>query len=122
MGLMPAYYTTTNTRRRGKRKPQKVDLAHEKFLKRMGVSADELRKRDRPTPEPVIPEPIPEYSRNVGQLSNHIPGSSPKRESMRYTGERKLLGISAMHKSSLVPIWSGDEAKEIARMRRNTFE
>ena len=35
-----------------------------------------------------------------------------------YSGKRKLLGIAAMHKSNLVPVFGEDDAKEIARMRR----
>jgi len=35
-----------------------------------------------------------------------------------YTGD-KLLGISAMHKSNLVPIFSEEHAKDVSSMRRN---
>lgn len=41
-----------------------------------------------------------------------------KRESPVYSGERKLLGIATMHKSNMVPVFSNDEAVELARMRR----
>ena len=42
------------------------------------------------------------------------------KEAMKYTGERKLLGIATMHKSNMVPIFEDNkhEAIEIARMRR----
>ena len=45
---------------------------------------------------------------------------TPKHEPMQYTGERKLLGIAAMHKSNLVPVFAEDEnyAKDLAKMRR----
>jgi hypothetical protein len=46
-------------------------------------------------------------------------GVGSKREEMRYSGERKLLGIGMMHKSNLVPIWDEEGAKEISTMRRN---
>ena len=49
-----------------------------------------------------------------------------KKESMQYTGERKLVGIAMMHKSNLVPVFADDDDKtgskqatEIAQMRRN---
>jgi hypothetical protein len=35
-----------------------------------------------------------------------------------YTGT-KMIGIGTMHKSNSVPVFSDDEAKEIATMRRN---
>ena len=49
-----------------------------------------------------------------------------KKESMQYTGERKLVGIAMMHKSNLVPVFADEDDKdgskqatEIAQMRRN---
>ena len=47
-------------------------------------------------------------------------GIAPVKETMKYTGERKLLGIATMHKSNMVPIFEDNkhEAIEIARMRR----
>jgi len=46
--------------------------------------------------------------------------SMGKKESLQYTGERKLVGIATMHKSNAVPIFESDKehAKDIARMRR----
>jgi hypothetical protein len=54
--------------------------------------------------------------------SHHIPsrdtgGFASKKESMQYTGS-KMLGIGTLHKSNAVPVFSDDEAKEMARMRR----
>jgi hypothetical protein len=47
-------------------------------------------------------------------------GIAAKKETMQYTGERKLLGIATMHKSNMVPIFEDQkhQAIEIARMRR----
>lgn len=44
-------------------------------------------------------------------------GSTAKKDSMMYTGE-KIKGIGTMHKSNMVPIFHDHEAKEIASMRR----
>lgn len=52
-------------------------------------------------------------------------GPCTKKEPMRYTGERKLLGIATLHKSNMVPIFDDGEgsgkkqAEDIAKMRRN---
>lgn len=66
--------------------------------------------------------------------TKHIPsytsagGFAPctKKETMQYTGERRLVGIATMHKSNMVPIFEDDndkngskQATEIAQMRRN---
>ena len=53
-------------------------------------------------------------------MGNKIPvGTGSKKESQKYSGERKLIGIGLMHKSNLVPIWDEEGAKEISKMRRN---
>lgn len=43
--------------------------------------------------------------------------AAPERK--EYTGSKKLLGVATMHKSNLCPVWSEQEAKDIANMRRN---
>jgi hypothetical protein len=42
---------------------------------------------------------------------------APKNETKVYTGT-KIIGIGTMHKSNSVPIFSNDEAHDIAHMRR----
>ena len=68
--------------------------------------------------EQVVKEVAQEYPSLVSNRSNGNP--TPKIEPMQYTGERKLLGIAAMHKSNLVPVFEEDKnyAKDLARMRR----
>lgn len=44
--------------------------------------------------------------------------SMSKKETKEYSGKRKLLGIATMHKSNMVPVFSKEDAEEIARMRR----
>ena len=69
---------------------------------------------------------------NVNYRStSHIPSADmtkascegTKQEPMRYTGERKLMGIATMHKSNMVPVFEDEDgkqyAKDLARMRRN---
>lgn len=48
-----------------------------------------------------------------------------KKESIQYTGKRKLVGIATMHKSNMVPVFADEDDKtgskqatEIATMRR----
>ena len=70
-----------------------------------------------------------QYDKVVKEVAQHYPSFvsnnttgaiTPKKEPMQYTGERKLLGIAAMHKSNLVPVFEEDKnyAKDLARMRR----
>ena len=76
-------------------------------------------KRDY-KPTSYEPPKLNRETPNYPSLSNNIGGSTAKKESMKYTGERKLVGIATMHKSNMVPIFEDnkEEAIEIARMRR----
>ena len=53
------------------------------------------------------------------RLSKIRTDSTARKESMQYTGKRKLVGIATMHKSNAVPIFEDDKehAIDIARMR-----
>ena len=54
--------------------------------------------------------------------TKHLPsvettrGNATKTDDKVYTGD-KILGIAVMHKSSMVPIFSQEEAVNVARMR-----
>lgn len=50
-------------------------------------------------------------SRNTGD------GIGASKQTQQYTGD-KMLGIGTLHKSNAVPVFSTDEASEMARMRR----
>jgi len=77
--------------------------------------------------KPVKPMVSPKkYSLNIpqGRGTDHIPtvdsghrGAVTVKQTQKYTGD-KLLGIGVMHKSNLVPIFNGDDAIAISKMRR----
>lgn len=50
------------------------------------------------------------------ELLESMKGSTAKVQN-QYTGN-KIVGIAAMHKSNLVPIFNDDAAKDVASMRR----
>jgi hypothetical protein len=66
---------------------------------------------------------IPRYTAPPGRESQKIPslpftaGVCAKPEQKVYTGDA-VLGISTLHKSNAVPVFSKDEAVSIAKMRR----
>lgn len=55
--------------------------------------------------------------------NNHIPsrdtgqGIASSKPTMKYTGT-KMIGIGTLHKSNAVPVFSDEEAIEMAKMRR----
>lgn len=56
-------------------------------------------------------------NKNIKSLSVWVTGTLGKKESMQYTGD-KMLGVSVLHKSNGIPVFSDDEIKDVARMRR----
>ena len=128
MHLMSHAYTTTNTRKRKAKNKSKKLLAaeaeHEKFLRKMGVSTEQLKDKlyDEYGKRKHFGQ-IPDYSEHqaTATLSNRVAGSAAQKERNVYSGERQLLGVATMHKSNMVPIFADkkEDAKDIAEMRRN---
>lgn len=60
---------------------------------------------------------------NSDRLASNLPskdsgvGVAAKKMANTYTGDN-LIGIGMMHKSNLVPVFKGDEAKDLSSMRR----
>jgi|TARA_Y100000287_G_scaffold161173_1_gene140453 hypothetical protein len=138
--------TTLNTTKR--KKKQKSDAfyvdgwrEHNKFLKRMKLDKmsleeyiDYVQGKYKPKSKPSASNFEWNASGGYRKEQKHIPSRiskhsfapATKKETMQYTGERKLVGIAMMHKSNLVPVFADDDDKtgskqatEIAQMRRN---
>jgi hypothetical protein len=103
------------------RKARELDESWKALQKKWGIE-NEQRKRKRglesPTMAPVVNKP---YVRDTGPK---IPSLDPtnmapclKAPEKVYTGD-KIKGIGTMHKSNAVPIFSDEEAQDIAKMRR----
>lgn len=120
MSLMPAYYTTTNMKKRKqKRKPgwKQAEIEHQAFLKKWGL--DKPAKRNTREWQAYVPEK-PTYRRETPQYPslNQIPtGACPPPERKVYTGTL-IKGIATMHKSNAVPVINDEQAKDISSMRR----
>ena len=93
-------------------------VEHKKWLESQGLDEKSLKERLKNFKGFDIPKYTPDP--NQPKCGDKIPvNGGNKREEMKYSGERKLLGIGMMHKSNLVPVWDEDGAKEISTMRRN---
>jgi hypothetical protein len=91
---------------------------HEEWLQSQGLDNYTLKQKAKK----FKGYDIPKYQSDPNQpkCGDKIPvNGGNKREEMKYSGERRLLGIGMMHKSNLVPVWDEDGAKEISTMRRN---
>ena len=73
------------------------------------------------SPSPVLnPKPHVRHAPVPASLNPSQTGAplALKPTPNKYTGE-KILGIAAMHKSNLVPIFNAEQAVDTATMRRN---
>ena len=97
-----------------------LDASWKELLKSQGIEAEEKRRARAMKAEPLQYK----LSAPVGRsTSNHIPsratagGTTAPVAHKQYTGT-KMLGIGTMHKSNSVPVFSDQEAHDIATMRR----
>ncbi|OUU25618.1 MAG: hypothetical protein CBB97_09395 [Candidatus Endolissoclinum sp. TMED37] len=151
MHLVGPYMTTTSYKKRKKKKLtlgkmtkyQEQMREHNKFMKRIGAPEQVMNLEEyiayaqgnhRPKTEPrAISLPWHEtgnsFERTLPVASASSENSfapATKKPDMKYTGERKLIGIATMHKSNMVPVFADEDdvngskaATEIATMRRN---
>ena len=95
-------------------KPKKRRAPKGEVARRINKSS--LQGTEMPTLS-YVPRPAAEFARSAQSLQTTA-NYTERKESMIYSGERKLLGIATMHKSNLVPVFSIEEATDVARMRR----
>jgi len=128
MQLVGPYMTTTKYNRKKKPSKSKKLLAahaeHEAWLRKQGLDdaslASRVVKNKNGRREGINDIPDYQSTKETIPLSNKIAGHGPAKESMTYSGERRLLGIATMHKSNMVPVFADNKqaAIDIARMRR----
>jgi len=128
--MLPPMYSTTG-KKKGKQKFRTAEAANKArqnaeswkaFLDKWGVK-DEVKttKIQRPTRfDPVVRNsPVVDPKR----LTNNIPsvdtGASiaAKKPVQQYTGDA-MIGIGQLHKSNGIPVFSKEEAHDLALMRR----
>ena len=103
------------------RKARELDTSWKELQKKWEVDADEKKRKRAMAAEPLVYTLTSPPGRST---SNHITsrntgdGIAASKVTQQYTGT-KMLGIGTMHKSNSVPIFSNEEAVNIATMRRN---
>ena len=131
--LLPAYYTTSNTRKKKKPKIDRDKMViemkkHNKDMRRIRAFSCQFdtveeyidyrfgnKKARKNEFTPYVPE-----KRDVKsdiKTSNTVPGACPVRPKREYTGDY-IVGIATMHKSNLVPVGRKTDPKDFSTMRR----
>jgi hypothetical protein len=99
--------------------PKKEREEYAAWLKKHGVGVTStvkpkmFQKANTYTPKPP---PGRESKQHIPSIDTGI-GNAPAAHRKVYTGT-KIIGIGTLHKSNAVPIFSDEEAKDIAKMRR----
>ena len=93
---------------------EKLLAAHSKPLER-GAKSKGIKPRVKVASSQLpIPDLPPEKSFNLDKMV----GSTAKPTSKVYTGTA-VVGIATLHKSNAVPVFSQEEALDVAKMRRS---
>ena len=122
-------WLSTTGKRKGKkkfasaehaRKARELDESWKALQKKWATEADDKKRKrglEAPVMNPVVNKP---YVRDTGPKINSLPftgGPCLKTPDKVYTGTA-IKGIGTMHKSNAVPVFSDEEAQDIAKMRR----
>lgn len=126
MHLVGPYLTMTG-KRRGKTKfrsaaqaqqARELEQDWQKLKSKWGVKDQPRRQK---TQAVELPTQAKTYVRDTGPRPNSLNswnvGAVNTKQTQQYTGSA-IVGISTLHKSNAVPVFSQREAEEIAKMRR----
>jgi len=61
--------------------------------------------------------PIPDRNAGIKPSARFVPDTGTATNPLRYTGDA-VIGISVVHKSCLQPVFSKEQAEDLAKMRR----
>ena len=129
MHLLPPMYSTTGKKKgkkkfasaEAKRKSEQLDKEWKELLKRQGLELEEKKRKRAMSAESltsVYSLKIPEGRNTTAHIKSvDTGGNATLTPAKVYTGT-KVKGIATMHKSNAVPIFSDEQAVDIARMRR----
>lgn len=104
------------------RKARELDESWKSLQKKWGVELEEKKKKRALTAAVMLPTKPSIYIRDTGPRIPSLNGGADMSPATLkpvpvYTGT-KIKGIGTMHKSNAVPIFSDEQAIDIARMRR----
>jgi hypothetical protein len=119
---------TLNGKRKGKQKFASAEAKQKQLALQSEWEANQQKwaAMSKPTSKRVVFKstqlsptiPTNRTSNNhIPSLDTGVTGPVTVKQSQKYTGD-KILGIGTMHKSNAVPIFSGEQAQDISKMRR----
>lgn len=91
-------------------------ISFEQYLDQLHGKVPEKKQKAKPLQVNSLSNSMSEHRDRYPSL-NSMGGNTTRKEPQQYTGNR-LLGIATMHKSNIVPVFSAEDAVDLARMRR----
>jgi hypothetical protein len=125
MHLVGPYLSTTGKKRgkkkwasaEQKRQAESLQQSWDKLTTKWGATSS----KKEPPKVVKLPTERPVHVRDTGprpaSLNTWNVGAVSSKPNQQYTGSN-ILGIGTLHKSNAVPIFSNQEAEDIAKMRR----
>lgn len=117
---MSLIYTNSKSKVKPKQKSKAERDAYAEWCAKYGIDPNGKRRRREKVSvvnSPVVVTTItPRETTHYPSLNTGGGSCAPAAKKV-YTGD-KIVGIAAMHKSNLVPIFNDDAAKDVASMRR----
>jgi hypothetical protein len=101
-------------------KARQLDTEWRELQAKWGVEADEKKRKRALAAEPLtysLSAPAGRETQRIASRDTGHSGAVRTKDIPKYTGN-KILGIGTMHKSNAVPVFSDEEAHDIATMRR----
>ena len=119
-------WLSTTGKRKGKkkfrnaeeaRKARELEESWKALQKKWAIEKEDLHRKRAMSAKPY--KPTPSFHRETPKIASLPFTGAPctKPEQKVYTGDA-VLGISTLHKSNAVPVFSKDEAVSISKMRR----
>jgi hypothetical protein len=112
----------TSTKSKPKRIPKAKLLQYEQWCVKHSISVGARRKplsAGKDVSPVAITKVMPRETVRYPSKDSKVTGAvTTNNKSLKYTGTN-MLGIAAMHKSNLVPIFAEEAAIEVSQMRRS---
>lgn len=114
-------YTNTRSKVKQKLKPKAEREEYQAWLDKHGIDSSK-KKKEKPgiiTNPVIVSSPTIRKTERIPSLGSFVRGPVNTGQSKQVYSGNNMIGIAAMHKSNLVPIFSSESAKDVSTMRRN---
>ena len=101
-------------------KARQLDSDWKELQKKWEVDADDKKRKRALMAEPLqytLSAPAGRETKRINSLDTGHSGAVRTKDIPQYTGTN-IVGISTLHKSNAVPVFSREEAIDISKMRR----